>query len=395
MAKNLSQSLLSYLRKKFGQEWWSQHGRNADLDLIKDTEAGAECLWRAMSADWWEWTAGSRLFFWRWPEKHQIPARDGYRPYFVHESPAYKRPQPYECQAEMRNKVTEKLSTVRDKLYITKGEVQSLTSYFWVPKGASDIRMVYDASRSGLNQALWAPNFVLPTVDMLVRGVQESTWMGDLDISEMFLNFCLHPKLQPFCGVDLKPYFKDKRVERSVLAALHDGVEALPYVCIKGLLLAMEVIRGDRNDVMNAFRWEYVKLNLPGDAEYTPLKPRLYRVKNKNDELAALILSYVDDMRAADGSEEDCWQSMHQVATTLSFLGIQTAARKTCPPSQREGAWVGSIVITDASGVGVKATQEKWEKTKGLLNTLYSWIEEGDQLDRKKLESFRGSLVYL
>ncbi len=179
------------------------------------------------------------------------------------------------------------------------------------------------------------------------------------------------------------------------MAALHDGVEALPYVCIKGLLLAMEVIRGDRNDVMNAFRWEYVKLNLPGDAEYTPLKPRLYRVKNKNDELAALILSYVDDMRAADGSEEDCWQSMHQVATTLSFLGIQTAARKTCPPSQREGAWAGSIVITDASGVGVKATQEKWEKTKGLLNTLYSWIEEGDQLDRKKLESFRGSLVYL
>jgi hypothetical protein len=34
--------------------------------------------------------------------------------------------------------------------------------------------------------------------------------MGVLDIGELFLNFCLHPKLQPYCGVDIKPYFQEE-----------------------------------------------------------------------------------------------------------------------------------------------------------------------------------------
>jgi len=67
--------------------------------------------------------------------------------------------------------------------------------------------MAYDASRSGLNASLWAPNFPLPTVENHVRGVMEHSWMGDSDIAEMFLNFCLHKELQSLCGVDLKGYF--------------------------------------------------------------------------------------------------------------------------------------------------------------------------------------------
>ncbi len=66
---------------------------------------------------------------------------------------------------------------------------------------------MYDASKSNLNKCLWAPNFGLPTEDALVRNIYETVWMGDLDIEEMFLNFCLHPDLQPYYGVDLKAYF--------------------------------------------------------------------------------------------------------------------------------------------------------------------------------------------
>jgi len=31
--------------------------------------------------------------------------------------------------------------------------------------------------------------------------------MSDLDIREMFLNFMIHPDMQPYCGADLCPYF--------------------------------------------------------------------------------------------------------------------------------------------------------------------------------------------
>jgi hypothetical protein len=202
-----------------------------------------------MESSWWEWTMGSRLLFWRWPKPHRIAARDGYPPYVQAALPSYKRPQPHEKNSEVRAKVKEKLNTVRKRKYISKGHVRILTSYFCVPKGEDDVRIVYDATRSQLNRSLWAPNFGLPTVESLTRHILESCWMGDLDIGEMFLNFCLHPDLQPYCGVDVKPYFLEEsgqgltQWERWVRCVR--GLKPSPYVCIKALLIALEVIRGN------------------------------------------------------------------------------------------------------------------------------------------------------
>jgi hypothetical protein len=44
-------------------------------DFRKDREAGAECIYRAMGADWWDWKGGSRLLFWHWSLVHQGAAR--------------------------------------------------------------------------------------------------------------------------------------------------------------------------------------------------------------------------------------------------------------------------------------------------------------------------------
>jgi hypothetical protein len=59
----------------------------------------------------------------------------------------------------VREKVRIKLQNVRDKKYIQPGIVSNVTSYFAVPKGISDIRLVYDATRSGLNRCIWVPSF--------------------------------------------------------------------------------------------------------------------------------------------------------------------------------------------------------------------------------------------
>jgi hypothetical protein len=39
----------------------------------------------------------------------------------------------------------------------------NLLHYFAVPKGEADIRVVFNGTSCGLNDALWSPNFYLPT----------------------------------------------------------------------------------------------------------------------------------------------------------------------------------------------------------------------------------------
>jgi hypothetical protein len=86
-------------------------------------------------------------------------------------------------------KVIEKLCVAREKIYIDVGLVRSLISFFEVPKGVTDICMVYDGTKSGLNKMMGVPWFPLPMINSLLRSVEPGTcWMGDNDVGQMFLN---------------------------------------------------------------------------------------------------------------------------------------------------------------------------------------------------------------
>jgi hypothetical protein len=91
--------------------------------------------------------------------------------------------------------VKKKLSKVRDRNYIEKGPVRSLTSYFDVPKTSTGIRMVYDATKCGLNESCWAPNFFMSSPSSLYNALDADTWMGDIDLGEFFLNFPPDPAI--------------------------------------------------------------------------------------------------------------------------------------------------------------------------------------------------------
>jgi hypothetical protein len=166
-----------------------------------------EAIERAFRSSWWEWDDGSRPFHWRWPEEYQDRIRDGLKPHFKTEAPKYVVPQRDVPDPKTKEKVIEKLQKVRMRRYIAEGYVVSLTSFFQVPKGEDDIRMVYDGSVGGLNDALWVPRFVLTTLNAHLRAVEEGTFMGDLDVGECFLNFMLHPDLRPYAGVDFTLFF--------------------------------------------------------------------------------------------------------------------------------------------------------------------------------------------
>jgi hypothetical protein len=183
-------SLKTYLRREYGMGWWEHTA------AVRDLEVGRDCLFRATHATWWGWSLGSTPFFWRWPPSCRELIRDGHPPWFTKEPPQFIQPQRRDPDPEVAKNITAKLENVTKKGYIRPGDVKSLTKYFAVPKGEGDIRMVYDATISGLNDSLWAPTFVLPGTEAVVDQMDEMSWMGDLDMGEQFLNFPLHPDIQ-------------------------------------------------------------------------------------------------------------------------------------------------------------------------------------------------------
>ena len=65
----------------------------------------------------------------------------------------------------------EKVVKVRKHYHIEPGFVKSLLHFFCVPKGLSDIRMVYNGTGCGLNESVWSPHFGLPTVRNTIRSL--------------------------------------------------------------------------------------------------------------------------------------------------------------------------------------------------------------------------------
>jgi hypothetical protein len=376
-----------------------------------DRGAMADAITRVTATTWWAWNKGSRPFYWAWDEDRQIPMRDGINLWIWEKMiPSWIRPQDPPKDPETIKKVVDKLMSARERGYISMGEVKSLIFFFDVPKGLDDIRMVYDGTKSGLNAALWAPWFPLPTVDSLLRSVVPGTFMSDNDVGEMFLNFVLHSSIQERCGVDLTKFFpgevdtednvrRDMKVrwERWTRCAM--GLRTSPYQAVQGMLWAMERVFGDRDAEANVFAWKHMRLNLPGDDDYDPTLPWVFKSK-RDGSMAPDVHVYVDDIRCSGRTELECWRASQRVSSVLASLGLQDAARKRRPPSQKAGAWAGSIVHTSDGEVVVLAPQDKWEK----LRRQVAWLEsEHDKVGRgsskgipyDELEKVRGFMVHM
>ena len=362
-------------------------------------EAGVDCLKRATLASAWEWDGGSRPFFWRWGREHWKEARDGARVWIGANLPSCKEKQRVPKDPEIKAKVRKKVNKVRERGYLSSGIIKSLTSFFEVMKGLDDIRMVYNATSSGLNDAVWAPWFSLPTVESHLRAVDPDTYMADNDIGEMFLNFMLDVEIRPFAGVDLSSLFPEElfpgvselyaRWERMLM-----GFRPSPYLTTRDLMRLEPMLKGNRHDPNNVFRWERVVLNLPGMSNYTPRKHWVYRVR-ADGVLAADLFIYIDDLRPTGPSKRECWAAAHQVGSRLTWFGLQDAARKRRKASQQPGAWAGTVIHTDGEEVCVLVSQEKWDKTRRWIAWMKEHTDGKKKFCHKELERCRGFLIYV
>ena len=430
--KNVTYSYLSYMNKKYGKYNFMDaliihklnKGRLQSMQLIKlfkgkeryeefmkDYLTGLEAVKRAADSTFWDWDAGSSLFFWRWSTDFLKEARDGTKVNVTGKLPRYKKKQQWPKETEMKEKMMKKWLKIIKREYVQPGQVASLTGSFAVPKGENDIRMVYDATKCGLNEQIWAPNFMLPTIDMTLRHVTETGWFGDIDLGEMFLNFPLDSDLRAYVGIDATEL-------RDVLRALDNlpeellnakgriflrwvrclmGLRCSPFNAVRAMSWAADVIKGDRFDEFNVFRWDNFCLNLPGSKDYNPRFPVGYKWNQTTKSIAADFETYVDDIRSSDGTEEGCVIATRRIASVCNHLGIQDAARKRRFPSQRPGVWCGAKTSADNVGVYTSTTQQKWDKAK---TTIEGWLielkESGDySIMHKPMLSGRGFLVHI
>jgi hypothetical protein len=138
--------------------WYAENNHRCAANVLFDAR---DCIQRVCDASWWHWDGGSRPFFWQWPTDYQATIQCGLAPWFWYEVASNKRTQREPKNMRLKGVIRDKLSVIRDKRYVESGAIDSLMPFFDVSKGEDDVRMVYDGSASGLNEAMWAPWFPL------------------------------------------------------------------------------------------------------------------------------------------------------------------------------------------------------------------------------------------
>jgi hypothetical protein len=175
------------------------------------------------------------------------------------------------------------------------------------------------------------------------------------------------------------------------------GFKPSPYNATRAFAWAEEIMRGDRREETNPMRWDRIRMNLPGEEDYTPSLPWVSKVVREGDceKIAGDFFTYIDDIRTCGQSDEHCWAVSRKVAAMCSYLGIQDAPRKRRAPSQTPGAWAGSSVAITKEGVAVTVSQEKWDKMKTMVNKWKARVDGKEDCNRKELESDVGFLIYV
>jgi hypothetical protein len=240
-------------------QWLSTE--EAQDDHPANLEAARDCMRRCANADWWEWSDGSRLLFWRWPIRWRTEARDGAKGFRLG-TPRPRRHFPPIPVKEpwIITKDLEKLEKLLRRRYVVPGKFVLAVPRFPVPKGADDIRVVWDLAKNGLNKEMFTPSFFLPTMATYLRRLQTGSYCGDFDIGEQFHNYQLHRAEQVYCGVDVPSELRDKlrgegipvegpmRWDRLVF-----GWQSSPYLALRMLARAIELAKGAPDETGSAF----------------------------------------------------------------------------------------------------------------------------------------------
>jgi hypothetical protein len=151
------------------------------------------------------------------------------------------------------------------------------------------------------------------------------------------------------------------------------GCKPSPYIAVCYLYIPDAFCRGDRRSPRNPMRWNLVRLNLAGAANFDPQLPRVMKWYNVAGRFAGDVIGFMDNERGSGHSLENAWQVHRQYVATQQYLGIQDALCKTQPSSQEKcGTWAGTVMRITKDRITRSVTQAKWNKGKEIIK----WFRE-------------------
>ena len=124
------------------------------------------------------------------------------------------------------------------------------------------------------------------------------------------------------------------------------GFRPSPCICTRGFYWGEEIIRGDRRQNDNPFRWDKVIWNLPVSMEFDPRNAWVYKLNSKTQRVASDFVTLVDDIRGIGGNYIVCTSALYQIATILNYLGEQNVTRRIREDSHAPGMWTESLMET-------------------------------------------------
>ena len=83
--------------------------------------------------------------------------------------------------------------------------------------------------------------------------------------------------MRPYCGVDLTWMKDSDQTVWECWQRMAMGLRSSPWVTTRLVAWMVEFVIGDKDCPDNPFRWDRIVLNLPGDPDYDPSMPRVYK----------------------------------------------------------------------------------------------------------------------
>ena len=313
--------------------------------------------------------------------------------------PKYMKPQQWPHDEAQCEKLMSKLRKVRKRGYIQPGFVKSLTGHFTVPTVKTNIRVVFDATQCRLNNANVGTQFLLAHFGFHSYNwlISYPVWRYRLgqDVSALDMDVCAYTE------VDVTKVAEASEMRKRVLERWTRtlmGFRPSPYIATQMFVWSKEVIVRDYLDPSKPFYCDEVRLNQPGTKDYDPSMPWIYHWNSIENCLPGFFGTYTDDIQMGHSHKKGCKKVSRQVASQVNYLGQQDIARKRGQPLKTPQAWTGAKYLSiEGSGLYVLSTQEKWNKTKCIVDQLTKALDAGDQilLEYSTLEKDVGFLCHI